>query len=167
MPRSGLAQQPLWVLSEHQNGGQIDVLTIEYSDGRVLPVFSFEEEAEIFLWFRTSRADWRVRQTTSGELVSMLYGLCMDVEKVALDPPPLEITGEAILDLVSLKREDFVRTLLHKGEPQACGQVRLGRHPSLMPPLRSLRGRIDGESASASRGIDAFSRGAIGEKERK
>ena len=131
MPRSGLARQPLWVLVEHPNDGRIEVLTVEYGDGRALPVFSFEEEAEMFLWFRTSGRGWRVRQTTSGELVSMLYGPCMDVEKVALDPPPLEITGEAILDLVSLNRKDFVRTLIREGGPRACGQVRFGQHPSL------------------------------------
>src|SRR5919202_6365988 len=135
MPRSGLARQPRWMLVEHQNGSRINVLTVEYSNRRVLPIFSFEEEAEMFLRFRTSEMGWRVRQTTSGELVSMLYGPCVDVEKVALDPPPLEITGAAILDLVSLNREDFVRTLLHKGRPQACGEVRLGWHPSLTPSL--------------------------------
>ena len=153
MPRSGLARQPLWVIVEYQNNGRIDVLTVEFGDGRVLPVFSFEEEAEMFLWLRRSGTGWRVRQTTSGELVSMLYGPCVDVEKVALDPPPLEITGEAILDLVSLNREDFVRTLLHQGGPQAYGKARLGWYPSLTPSLRRLRGRIDGESASASRNI--------------
>src|ERR671933_608473 len=136
MPRSGLARQPLWVLVKHQNNGRIDVLTVEFGDGRALPVFSFEEEAEMFLWFRTSGTGWRVRQTTSGELVSMLCGPCVDVEKVTLDPLPLKIPGEAIFDLVSLNREDFVRPLLHKGGPQTCGQVRLGRHPSLTPPLR-------------------------------
>ena len=167
MPRNGLTRQPLWVITEHQNNGRIDVLTVEYGDRRALPVFSFEEEAEMFLWFRMSGTGWRVRQTTSGELVSMLYGPCVDVEKVALDPPPLEITGEAILDLVSLNREDFVRTLLHKGGPQAYGKVRLGQYPSLTPSLSRVRGRIDDESASASRRIDAFSRGAVGEKERK
>ena len=146
-----MARQPLWMLVEHQNGSRINVLTVEYSDRRVLPVFSFEEEAEMFLRFRTSEMGWRVRQTTSGELVSMLYGPCVDVEKVALDPPPLEITGEAILDLVSLNRQDFVGILLHSSGLQACGQVRFGWHPSLTPSLRRLRGRIDGESASASR----------------
>jgi hypothetical protein len=90
------------------------VLTIN-PDGveETLPVFSFEEEAKLFLRFGTPGTGWRIRETTAGELISVLYGPCANVEKVALDPPP-EVAGKALICLVSLSRKDFVRVLINK-----------------------------------------------------
>lgn len=75
-----------------------------------MPVFSFEEEAELFLRLSVSSTGWRVTQTTAGDLTSVLHGPCADVEKVALDPPA-EFVDEALLGLLTLSRKDLVRTL--------------------------------------------------------
>jgi len=73
----------------------------------MLPVFSFEEEAEMFLRLGLlEKEGWRVRETTCGELTSVLYGMCRDVTHVSLDPLP------GMVELVSLSRKTFVRTLL-------------------------------------------------------
>jgi hypothetical protein len=78
----------------------------------VLPVFSFQEEGELFLRLEATAADWWARETTTGELVSLLLGPCARVEKVALDPlPGLRETPE-ITGLVSMGRTDFVRHLM-------------------------------------------------------
>jgi hypothetical protein len=48
----GLAQSSLWLITSYQQVSQLDVLTIdteEEGDGECLPVFSFEEEAQMFL----------------------------------------------------------------------------------------------------------------------
>ena len=78
-----------------------------------MPVFSFKEEAEMFLRLAVTGKGWHVRETTTGELISVLYGPCAGVERVALDPPP-ESFAEEITDLVSLRRERFVRGLMGK-----------------------------------------------------
>lgn len=97
----------------------MEVFTIHPGSYReTLPIFSHEEEAEIFLWLGAPGAGWRARETTAGELVSLLYGPCADVGKVALDPLPL-FGDEAMAGLVSLLREDFMQKLMDEREPRA------------------------------------------------
>lgn len=78
-----------------------------------LAVFSSEEEAETFL--RLSRDDekmgWQSRETTAGELISVLLGPCAKVGWVSLDPLPL-LLGRAMLPFVSVTRELFVQELM-------------------------------------------------------
>jgi hypothetical protein len=87
------------------------MLTIDIGGERVLPVFSFRGEGESFLRSEALAADWWPRETTAGELVSVLLGPCARVEKVALDPQPgLQETKST--ELVSMGRRDFVRHLM-------------------------------------------------------
>ena len=88
-----------------------------FKDGsRALAVFSFEEEARLFL--RLGGRGWRVRAAGGGQLVSMLSGPGVGVELVALDPLP---QGEAaeVNRLLCVKRERFVGFLLRKGSGRA------------------------------------------------
>jgi hypothetical protein len=81
------------------------------ADGRtVLPVFSFEEEAALFLCLG-AQGGWQVRRTGPGELASLLYGPCREVELVALDPMS-DVETDVMSNLVSLKRRRFVDVLL-------------------------------------------------------
>jgi hypothetical protein len=92
---------------------QIDSVLILATGGdnaKTLPVFSSKEEAELFLELKALGTKWWVRQTTPGELISLLYGLCAGVETVSLDPSA-EIAAEWLTPLVSLSRKDFVQTL--------------------------------------------------------
>ena len=117
-PREAPARHPerrFWLISRHRGRRAEELLTV--AGGEALPVFSFEEEAEMFLRLGECVAgSWQVRPATSGELVSLLYGPCAGVRKVALDPPP-EACGEAWLAFVSLGRTDFLRTLADKRGP--------------------------------------------------
>ena len=118
MTRSGAARGPLWLISKHENGRMV-VLTIERgNDGETLPIFSHEEEAEMFLWLGAPGTGWEVREIPREELISVLYGPCADVKKVALDPLPV-VGGEMMVDLVSLGRENFVRSFVGEREPSA------------------------------------------------
>jgi hypothetical protein len=89
-----------------------------------LPVFSFREEAESFLGLsknddREERRSWRVRETTAGELVSVLLAPCANVRQVALDSLPLSLGGAAsmMLPLWGVARERFVAETAHgKGQ---------------------------------------------------
>ena len=98
-----------WLIARHNNA-QLELLTIDAGGEKALPVFSFEEEAEAFLILGVLGTHWRIRETTPGELVSVLYGPCAGVGRVALDPLP-ELGGEAMVGLVSLSRERFCKNL--------------------------------------------------------
>ncbi len=111
--QNGTGRRPgstFWLVTRCENGG-MEVHTIG-SDGEVLPLFSFEEEAEMFLRLGALRESWQARETTVGELISVLYGPCVSVKRVALDPWPARACGEARVGLVSLLREDFTRKLV-------------------------------------------------------
>ena len=103
-----MGTRPLWLIVEQRCNG-LEVFTIGKD---VLPVFSFREEAEMFLGLGHDADGWQVRETTCGELVSVLYGACRRVEHVALDPVP------SLVELVSLSRRSFIETLL-ESEPKA------------------------------------------------
>jgi hypothetical protein len=111
MARSRATRRPLWLIVNYHNG-RMDVLTINpHSEAEALPVFSFEEEAEMFLRLGTPGPGWRARKTTTEELVSLLYGLYVGVKRVTLDPLPV-VDGEMVFDLVDLGREDFLRNIV-------------------------------------------------------
>ena len=113
-----------WLIAEKRNN-RIEVLTIRTDDEQeTSSVFSSEEEAEIFLRFGGMTGGWRARESSAGELVSVLSGPCAGVEKVALDPSP-EMVVEGTVRLVSLLRESFMNLItarrsgpLRPGEPE-------------------------------------------------
>ena len=86
----------------------MEALTV--AGDEALPVFSFREEAEMFLRLGAFGLGWQTRLATPGELVSVLHGSCAGVRKVALDPLP-EVCGSAWMCVVSLDRRAFLRTL--------------------------------------------------------
>jgi hypothetical protein len=95
----------------------VEVFAVKRGGGRILPVFGFEEEAELFLRLGALGDGWRARETSSGELVSVLCEPCARVEKVALDPLPFAVNAEERIDLFCLDREAFTRTLLGERQP--------------------------------------------------
>lgn len=114
---NGPAPQPFWLLAR-TDAGRTSVLTVgPDGNGEALPVFSFEEEARMFLHLGAPRDGWRVRQTTTGELVSILLGPCADVETVLLDPLP-GLGGRAAAGLVGVPRKTFVNHQLYRGRHQ-------------------------------------------------
>lgn len=120
---AGASGTRLWLITKRENG-RTEALTLDLGgDGgeEVLPVFSFEEEAVIFCGLEApADAGWRVTGTTAPELVSVLSSL--SAERVALDPLPTSVGGEAMVRLVSLGRERFL--------------ISLGSDPGLSPPSR-------------------------------
>lgn len=98
-----------WLLAKSEDRGAGVLLSDR--GGQTLPVFSGEGEAQMFVWLGGAFENgWRVRETSSGELVSILYGPCAGVGRVALDPLP-EIAPETI-SLISVSRERFVSWIL-------------------------------------------------------
>ncbi len=102
-----------WLIAKDRSG-RVEVLTIECGGEQALPVFSFEEEAELFLGLGGVGHGWWVRESGAGEIVSVLYGPCAGVRSVALDPLPEMVSDEAVA-LVSLSRKRFVEHLVGRG----------------------------------------------------
>ena len=123
----GLGQRPLWTITSNQTS-QLDVLTADPDeDGGFLPVFSFEEEAQTFLALleddEKKKTKWSIRQTSPGELISVLLGPCGHARWVALDPlPSLTFVARAMLPLLRVKRELFVQYLM-EGRKERSGKV--------------------------------------------
>jgi hypothetical protein len=109
--------QRYWVIAKDAKDakdgfGQLEVLTVDLDGtGEALPVFSFEEEAEMFLWLQTTEDGREVRETTPGQLVSILYGPCAHVGRVILDPLP-EIGVRMQISLLGMDRNDFVESVM-------------------------------------------------------
>jgi hypothetical protein len=101
---------PFWLIVKYRPGG-MEVLRATLASGKeALPVFSFEDEARMFLELGTPGC-WRVKETTADELTSVLFGLCPGVDRVVLDPLPGPF-AQALMDLVSMGRETFMESYL-------------------------------------------------------
>jgi len=109
----GTRRHPRWWLITKNENGRIEFLTMfrEEYGGEALPIFAYEEEAEMFLHLSGYADSWSVRESSSGEIVSVLLGPCSGTESVALDPPP-KMVADGTLSLVSLRRERFLARLL-------------------------------------------------------
>ena len=84
----------------------VEILTVDYGGDKALPVFSHEEEAELFLDLGGVGDGWRTRESSAGEIVSVLFGPLAAVRIVALDPWPM--MAPETVGLVTLGRDRFV-----------------------------------------------------------
>src|ERR671921_1954784 len=110
-PRRKPGPPPYWLVAKSENSW-IEVLTLDRDGEEILPVFSHEEEAVVFLrLLRGVGEDWRLKESRSGELIWLLYGPCAGVEEVALDPLP-EMVAERTVGLVSLDRSCFIERII-------------------------------------------------------
>ena len=114
-----------WLVVRHENR-RMEVLMVGCSGEQALPVFSGEGEAKMFVWLEGAFEDgWRARETSIGELVSILYGPCAGVGRVALDPPT-EMVGINAISLISVTRERFLSWVL--GSPSSISPGASSRH---------------------------------------
>lgn len=110
-----------WLIAKNENG-RIEVLTaLLAGGGEALPIFSYEQEAELFLAFQAAGSGWQLKESTAGELVSVLCGPCASATEVSLDPLP-EMVTEGTLSLVNLSRKRFVNLVLSKGQQPVGGK---------------------------------------------
>ena len=98
----------LWVVLE---GSARELpLTVDLPDGtEALALFSGEEEARMFCHFCEKGASANLRQTTTGEVISLLYCPWCAAKHVALDPFPEILGGRLLLGLLTLDRAEFAR----------------------------------------------------------
>ena len=104
----------MWLIARYRTGG-MEVLRTSLPGGEeALPVFSFEDEAGMFLDLRALRDGWRVRETTAGELTSVLFGAGVDL--VVLDPLPGPF-ADVLMDLASMGRRAVMELYLKTRGP--------------------------------------------------
>jgi hypothetical protein len=132
-----------WLIARHRTGG-MEVLTANLACGEeVLPVFSFEDEANMFLRLGAQGNDWRARETAGGELVSVLCGPCASVDRVVLDPIPLPgQLARGLNALLSTEREAFVGSLLNPWRFRSPGSGRSHATPADKDLCTRVRGRL-------------------------
>jgi hypothetical protein len=103
-----------WIIADADHS-QLRALTLDLSFGKqALATFSFQEEAELFLLLDHINESWQLRESSAGEVISLLMGPHVDVGHVALDPAP-EMLAQKTGGLVSLKRERFLELILDRG----------------------------------------------------
>ena len=121
-PRRASGRAPgstYWLITRNETS-RLEVLATGLVGGEeAIPVFSHEEEAELFLGlWEVGVGGWQARESSAGEIISVLCGPCGSVERVALDPLP-EMLVERTVGLVSLSRERFVDLVLSRTRPLA------------------------------------------------
>ena len=139
MSKNKATRRLFWLIVTRAHGS-MEVLTIDAGGETVLPVFSFREEVELFLHLQAKGVDWWPRETTTGELASLLLGLCAGVEKVALDPLP-GFGEREIIGLVSTGRRRFMRYLMGEDTAQPERKNLSGRESGLYAPTPLRRSR--------------------------
>lgn len=105
--------KPFWLIARYGTGGMEALRTNLVAGKEALPVFSFEDEAKMFLELEAFGGEWRPRKTAAGELISILYCLCVGVDRVVMDPLPAPFAGSN--DLLSMGREAFMDFACEKG----------------------------------------------------
>ena len=128
-----------WLIVKGE-AGPVDVLRTNLPFGEeALPVFSFEDEARMFLEFGALEGGWRVRVTAAGELVSILFGPCAGVGWVALDPLPGP-DGTLLNGLLSMGRKAFTQFAANQGYGGIWGSSGSGNRVGGRSPDRSRVG---------------------------
>ena len=80
------------------------------SYGETLPIFGTGRAAHDFLRRGGFGGGWRVRESTAGELISLLMGHLADVESIALDPRlDLALSGASPK---GTSKRDFITALM-------------------------------------------------------
>ena len=108
---AGRREATQWLIVKDGGNGRLEPVCVDGGGRRVLPVFCFREEAEMFIHLGGHGGDgWRARGTSADELVSVLHGPCADAGSVALDPLP-EMLDDGMARLVEVGRKRFLERL--------------------------------------------------------
>ncbi|MGB3633248.1 MAG: hypothetical protein WA982_04360 [Rubrobacteraceae bacterium] len=103
-----------WLIVSRRAGAQ-EIFSLGLAELECLPVFSFSDEAEMFLELRGLENDWEPWKTGLGELFSMLFSNLSGIQRVSLDPLPEISDDNTMTDLVSISRKSFMDRLLVRG----------------------------------------------------
>jgi hypothetical protein len=108
---SGRRRTTYWLIVERGPDLPVALTVGTVPDEEALAVFSFEEEALLFLSVQGLTEDWAVTEVAADELVSVLVDSCPN--RVALDPLPGPLGGKMV-GLLSMERERFLDSLVRR-----------------------------------------------------
>ena len=117
MAASDRVSPGFWVVCADQEGFGGPLAVGLPGLGKAVAVFSFEEEALLYLRLRDS-GGLRVRRVAGRLLLDLLSGRWAGFRSVALDPVP-ELDAGTLLPLTTTSRERFVRFLRSVEERKA------------------------------------------------
>jgi hypothetical protein len=105
-----------WLIVERGLGRPVALTVGAFPDEEALAVFSFEEEALLFLSVQGLAEDWAVTEVVANELATVLSDSYPGW--VTLDPLPGPL-GEKVAGLLSMERERFLAGLERRaaGDP--------------------------------------------------
>jgi hypothetical protein len=108
-----------WVVFLEESGRPLLPLRVASPCGReALALFSGVDEARMFCSLREQmEANPHLRETSVGEVISLLYCPLTAARHVALDPLPGSLGGR-LLGLITLDRERFARSFAGIGTPR-------------------------------------------------
>lgn len=121
-PIPGEAAKMYWLIVER---GSFRISVYALPDQESLPVFSHERGAAAFLRAGGLEGGWRSRETSVGELASLLLGPYAHVSNVTLDPLAENESGPPA-DLAGVDRKDFVDSLM-RDFPADPARIGVGR----------------------------------------
>ena len=105
-----------WYLIARREGNRLEVLTLAAQPrGETLPVFT--SAARGFLRRGGAGEDWRARESSAGELISLLVGHLPRVDRIVVDPVFGVSAGEA--EPPSASKQEFVAALMGERSPRA------------------------------------------------
>ncbi|AHY46228.1 Hypothetical Protein RradSPS_0945 [Rubrobacter radiotolerans] len=99
-----------WIISA--DSASDEVLVVGDEDSGVVPVFSFREEALLYLSYGVRKSGWTVSQRSEEEVVDLLCGPYSWTAGVALDPIPEFAGQDDALAFTTLGRREFLDDLL-------------------------------------------------------
>jgi hypothetical protein len=107
-----------WYLIARREGNRLEVLTLAAQPrGETLPVFTSAGAARGFLRRGGAGEDWRARESSAGELISLLVGHLPRVDRIVVDPVFGVSAGEA--EPPSASKQEFVAALMGERSPRA------------------------------------------------
>ncbi|AHY46116.1 Hypothetical Protein RradSPS_0833 [Rubrobacter radiotolerans] len=106
----GSDKRSYWVIAR-KDEPRDEVMVLARGPASVMPVFSFSEEADLFLWLGGFGELWRVEEVEGRNLVNLLLDGYADVDEVALDPIP-EVQARPVMSLVAVSRARFIEALI-------------------------------------------------------
>lgn len=90
---------------------RLKLFTTSTDSEESLPVFDSELAARTFLRFNRCGAEWHVRESTAGELISLLMGHVADVKQVTLNPLS-KGTKNGAAEPETFDKRDFIGSLM-------------------------------------------------------
>lgn len=110
-----LASHSIFVqyLIVRNDNNRLNILTLPTDEGESLPVFGNERAAQAFLRSDLRKEGWHVRESTAGELISLLMGHVADVDLVAPNPLAIGATGETVTPEI-LSKKNFISSLMEE-----------------------------------------------------